>query len=134
MAEGPLKEEALAAIQAGRRELVAEAEWLRREMNPKRIATKFAHEHTDALLVAALAAGVGVSWMLMRSVKGHAPGSNHRHNGTGKRNHVAKTPTKTQVGAMPYLTGLLLNAATPLLIKNGLQMWKQWEFMHARNG
>lgn len=122
------KEEALAIIQAGRRELGAEALWLRRKMNPKRIATDFAQEHTTAMVVSVLVAGVAVSWLALRKW-------NHRHDATPRHEKqpphsngdTAKQRAKVKVAVLPYLTGLLVKSATPWLIKNGLQLWQAWE-------
>src|SRR6186997_209485 len=68
MAERTLtKDEAAAMIQAGRRELAAEAQWLRHNMSPKRIASRVAHDHTGALIACGLGVGIVTALLILRS-------------------------------------------------------------------
>src|SRR5258708_881450 len=68
MAERTLtKDDAAAMIQAGRRELAAEAQWLRHNMSPKRIASKVAHDHTGALIACGLGIGIVASLLILRA-------------------------------------------------------------------
>jgi hypothetical protein len=128
MAERALKDEALASLQAGRRELGAEAEWIRRKLNPKLAVTKVAREHTVGMLACAFVLGLGLPWIVFRSKTGH--GKSDADAAHGHRRHSldhGTTKIKKQqlkVGSGAYLAGLALNIAVPMLIRTGLKAWR----------
>jgi hypothetical protein len=137
MAERTLtKDDAAAMIQAGRRELAAEAQWLRHNMSPKRIASKVAHDHTGALIAIGLGVGLVTSLLILRAHRNkqrHA-GDAHRHNHDDhgdRKDHNGSVP-KASIGA--HLAGLAFKAATPVLIKNALHLFKAWQATHPRPG
>jgi hypothetical protein len=137
MAEKTLtKEDASAMIQAGRRELAAEAQWLRHNMSPKRIASKVARDHTGALIACGLGIGIVASLLILRAHR-----SKERHPVTAYRGEMgdhlkSKSARKSEpkVGIGAHLAGLAFKAATPLLIKNALHLFKSWQATHPRPG
>lgn len=118
-----LRAQALATLQAGRKEISAEAQWLRRELNPRHAAQRITREHTGGVLLAAFAVGLAVPWLLGgRSKK-------HRDDDSGepaRRDFTAKKSAAAKVGVGAYLTGLVFKAATPFLVKEGLKIAEQF--------
>lgn len=129
-----LKEQALAILQAGRREISAEAKWLRHELNPKHAAERITRDHTGAVLLTAFGIGLLVPLLLIPRKKEHhddpfhSPnGSNGTHRKSAKKLEKPEKPQKAKVGAGAYLAGLAMKAATPLLVKEGLRLWENFE-------
>jgi hypothetical protein len=137
MAEKKLtKDDATAMIQAGRRELAAEAQWLRHNMNPKRIASKVAHDHTGALIACGLGIGIVASLLILSAHR-----KKERHPVAAYRDEIEdRRKSKYDKGAEPkvtlgaHLAGLAFKAATPLLIKNALHFFNAWQASHPRAG
>jgi hypothetical protein len=123
MAEGnaELKEKALAALRAGRRELDAEAGWLRHELSVKRIASDFTSEHIHTVLLVAFGVGVAVPWLVLN-------GRDKKHQKKDIKVQVKKpadeTAVKTATGA--YLGGVLIKMVTPLIMREGLRFLKSF--------
>lgn len=126
MAEGELKAKALATIEAGRRELGAEAEWIRRTMSPRKVVERVAQEHSVALLACALVAGVAVPFIISWRKKGHDAVPRTR-----KSSHLHHGERPEAPGAAMYLAGLILKTAAPLLISGVLNLRRRREFFHA---
>jgi hypothetical protein len=119
MAEGQsaLKEQALATLQAGRREISAEVQWLKNGLNPKRAVEHLTRDHTMVMLLGALALGIAVPLLFKkkRPVK-TSPEPSH-HWGADKAHPVASSPpVRPKVGMMSHLLGVLMKAATPFLL------------------
>src|SRR5881394_4047948 len=113
MAERTLtKDDAAAMIQAGRRELAAEAQWLRHNMSPRRIASKVAHDHTGALIACGLGIGIVTSLLILRAHRNKERRAIAAHrdeiedHGKGK-DHNGNEP-KVSIGA--HLAGLAVKA------------------------
>jgi hypothetical protein len=137
MAEKTLtKDEAAAMIQAGRRELAAEAQWLRQNMSPKRIASKVARDHTGALIACGLGIGIVASLLILRThrSKERHPVAAYRDEMEDRRNSKAPKKSEPKVGIGAHLAGLVFKAATPLLIKNALHLFHAWQGTHPRAG
>ncbi len=121
MAKGnaELKKTAIATIEAGRRDIHAEADWLRHEMDVKRIATRFTVNHIATVL--GIAFGIGLlSPFVILGKRDHKKA--HRHEPPPKPPPDAvKAPT-----AISYLVGQGLKFATPLLVKQGLDLLKAY--------
>lgn len=132
MAEGTseLKEQALATLQAGRRELSAEARWIRRSINPQRLLKSVVNEHPVAVLSAAFSIGFALAYRLSAPVFGvhkqiHAPQIKSK-NAEGAE-QVAKA------GITLYLLSTAVKSAAPLLMKKGFQAWEQRAVAHAHD-
>jgi hypothetical protein len=141
MAEGALKEQAIAAIHAGRRELGEEAEWLRYKMNPKRVAARVTHEHTVAVLACAFLVGLAVPWFIFGKKNRREESRNSKARDDHRDNHrdharerADKHADKVKVGAVAYLAGLALRSVTPLLMESGLQIWRHWLSTQKQHG
>ena len=101
-----------------------EAEWLRHEMNPKRVVRRFAREHTAVLLITALAAGIAIPLVLLSRRQRHAT---EIKNAVERHRPASKEADKTvKMGVMAYLGGMLMKQATPLLIREGLRAWNRF--------
>lgn len=131
MAQGELKEDALAAIQAGRRELGAEAEWIRRSMNPKTVARRVARDHTVAVLAGAFSVGVALSMLILHKWD-HRGEPRHDHTRSRKRAKADSDAVKIGIGA--YISGLALKATMPLLMESGLKLWRHWLSAQGQHG
>jgi hypothetical protein len=132
----PTKEDATAMIQAGRRELAAEAQWLRRTMSPKRLASKVAHEHTGALIACGLGIGVVASLLILRAHqnKKRHPVAAYREEIEDRRTRQSHNGSEPKVTLGAHLAGLAFKAVTPVLIKNALQFLHAWQASHPRPG
>ena len=129
MAEGnaELKEKALAALRAGRRELDAEAGWLRHELNVKRIASDFTSGHIHAVLLVAFGVGVAVPWLVLN-------GRDKKEKKNIKVQLKKPADEKTvKAAAGAYLGGVLIKMVTPLLMREGLRFLKTFSG-HGGNG
>jgi hypothetical protein len=128
MAQGELKHEALAAIQAGRRELGAEAEWIRRSMNPKTVARRMAREHTAVVLAGAFSVGVALSLLFLHKWdhRDEPRPAKPRHDHTRSRKRAKADSDAVKIGLGAYLGGLALKATMPLLMEGGLKVWRHW--------
>ncbi|MEZ0274302.1 MAG: hypothetical protein ACAH88_05310 [Roseimicrobium sp.] len=121
-----LKEQALSILQAGRREISAEARWLRHELNPKHAAERIARDHTGTVLLTAFGIGLLVPLLLIKGKHSRAEAELEEISDRQRKNlKQAKKPPK--VGAGAYLAGLAMKAATPLLMKEGLRLWQTFE-------
>lgn len=137
MAEGKtaLKQQALATLQAGRREISAEAQWVRNGLNLKKAVKKFAQEHTCSALLGVAAIGVAVAVLMQRSSQGKiraAPDEgeqilNHRRESVkrGMPQVRAADSAKPKVGMVSYLAGVALKTATPFFIQSVLKFAEQ---------
>lgn len=120
-----LKEQALATLQAGRREISAEAKWLRHELNPKHAAERITRDHTGTVLLAAFGVGLLVPLLLIPKRKSHHDDLMEAL--TAARKKELKKAEKPKVGAGAYLAGLLAKAVTPVLMKQGLRLWDDFQ-------
>lgn len=136
-----LKEQALATLQAGRREISAEAQWIRNGLNPKRAVQKLARDHSLAVLLGAVAIGIAVPLLFMRKSKDTAKVTSRRaaeddddeelyyqsiEPRPGKKAAVVKVqPARRKVGVMAYLLGLGLKTAMPFLVQSALKFAEQ---------
>jgi len=127
MAEGnaELKQKALATLRAGRRELDAEAGWLRHELDVKRIASDFTAEHIHTMLVVALGVGVTLPWLVL--------GARDKEKTAPTPRQIPADPKKVKADTPAYLAGLLLKMATPIVLKEGLGFIKRFTG-HRGNG
>jgi hypothetical protein len=135
MAEKTLtKDDAAAMIQAGRRELAAEAQWLRHNMSPKRIASKVAHDHTGALIACGLGIGIVASLLILRGHrnKGRRAVAAYREEMEDHHQRKDHNGSEPKVGIGAHLAGLAFKAAAPLFIKNALHFWQTWQATHPR--
>jgi hypothetical protein len=128
MAEGnaELKEKALAALRAGRRELDAEAGWLRHELNVKRIASDFTSGHIHAVLMVAFGIGVAVPWLVLSGRD-----KKKKNIKVQLKKPADDTTVKAATGA--YLGGVLIKMAAPLIMREGLRYLKTFSG-HGGNG
>jgi hypothetical protein len=102
------KEEAKRTLAQARWDLSAEANWLRRQLNPKLAAHRVLDNHTIGVLVTTFALGLGMAWMMFR----------HRHGGDKKETYRPTLPKKVKEEAPKRgLLGMALKAAVPLAIK-----------------
>ncbi|RBP47634.1 hypothetical protein DES53_101431 [Roseimicrobium gellanilyticum] len=120
-----LKEQALAILQAGRREISAEAKWLRHELNPKHAAERITRDHTGMVLLAAFGVGLLVPLLLIPKKKSHYEELVHELTAAQKKQ--LKKAEKPKVGAGAYLAGLVMKAASPILMKQGMRLWDQFQ-------
>jgi hypothetical protein len=137
MAEKTLtKDDAAAMIQAGRRELAAEAQWLRHNMSPRRIASKVAHDHTGALIAIGLGVGIVTSLLILRSHRNKArhPVAAYRDEIEDRRKRRDPKGSEPKVSLGAHLAGLAFKAAAPLFIKNAMHLWQTWQATHPRPG
>jgi hypothetical protein len=116
-----LKEQALAILQAGRREISAEARWLRHELNPKHAAERITRDHTGTALLTAFGIGLLVPLLLIPKKKSHHEDWMEALSAAQKKQ--LKKAGKPKVGAGAYLAGLVTKAVTPVLVKQGLRLW-----------
>ncbi|QIF00956.1 hypothetical protein [Roseimicrobium sp. ORNL1] len=117
-----LKEQALAILQAGRREISAEAKWLRHELNPKHAAERITRDHTGTVLLTAFGIGLLVPLLLIPKKKSHHEELIEALSAAQKKQ--LKKTEKPKVGAGAYLAGLVTKAVTPVLVKQGLRLWE----------
>lgn len=119
MAEGQsaLKEQALATLQAGRREISAEVQWLKDGLNPKRAVEHLTRDHTTGMLLGALALGIAVPLLFKKKRAVKTSSEPSRHWGADKA-HLAESPppARPKVGMMSHLLGVLMKTATPFLL------------------
>jgi hypothetical protein len=47
--------------------------------------------------------------------------------GSGQRKNLKQAKKPPKVGAVAYLAGLVMKAATPLLVKEGMRLWQTFE-------
>jgi hypothetical protein len=137
MAEGKtaLKQQALATLQAGRREISAEAPWIRKGLSPKRVAKNLINYHTRSVLLVLAAVGVGVVVHIHRGSKARARASvdesgrlfdQHRGRSMGgKTSARTAEPARTRVGMTSYLAEVVLKSVTPFLIQSALKFAEQ---------
>jgi hypothetical protein len=99
--------DALQSLREARRELSAEARWLRAELSPRRMVHRTVDQHTTGVLFAAFAAGLGGAWLLFhkRSSHGWAQNGNKRYLISQRRRPC------TGIGST------LVTAAVPLVLK-----------------
>lgn len=123
MAEGntALKEHALAVLQAGRREISAEARSIRHELNPKRAVVRLTRNHAPTVMISAFALGMAIPWILGRE---KSPDDEREDVTEGKKRKKAASAPK--VGLTGYLVGLAMKYAAPLLVKEGLRLWQSY--------
>ena len=121
MAKGnaELKRKAIAIIDAGRRDIHAEADWLRHEMDVKRIAARFTVNHIAAVLGVAFGIGLLAPFLILGK-RDHKKAHRHEPPRQPPPKEV-KAPT-----AISYLVGQGLKFATPLLVKQGLDLLKAY--------
>lgn len=132
MAEGTteLKEQALATLQAGRRELSAEARWIRRSINPQRLLKNVVNEHPVAVLSAAFSIGVALAYRLSAPVFG-VPKQIQPPRIKSKDAEGAEQVAKA--GIALYLLSTAVKSAAPMLMKKGLRAWEQRAVAHAHD-
>jgi hypothetical protein len=123
MAQGnaELKRKAIATIEAGRREIHAEAGWLRHELDVKRMATRFTSNHIVAVLGVAFAAGLVVP-MLILGKRDHK--KSHRHDASPPPPPPPKEVKAPTTAA--YLGGLAFKFLAPTLVKEGVRLFKTY--------
>jgi hypothetical protein len=121
-----LKEQALAILQAGRREISAEAKWLRHELNPKHAAERITRDHTGTVLLAAFGVGLVVPLLLIPKKKSHHHDEWMEALSAAQKKQLKKAE-KPRVGAAAYLAGLVTKAVTPILVKQGLHLWDHFQ-------
>jgi hypothetical protein len=117
-----LKEQALAILQTGRREISAEARWLRHELNPKHAAARITRDHTGTVLLTAFGIGLLVPLLLIPKKKSHH--DEWMEALTSAQKKQLRKAEKPKVGAGAYLAGLITKAVTPILVKQGLRLWE----------
>lgn len=119
MAEGQsaLKEQALATLQAGRREISAEMQWLKNGLNPKRAVEHLTRDHTTAMLLGALALGIAVPLLFKKKRAVKTSSEPSRQWGADRAHQVeSPPPARPKVGMMSHLLGVLMKTATPFLL------------------
>jgi hypothetical protein len=132
-----LKEQALATLQAGRREISAEVQWIRKGLNPKKAVRRLARDHALAVGLTVLAVGIAVPLLLRRSFRKHRDRDEDKGGGPLRgappeaagadlerphRRRGRSRDLKPETGLGLVLLGLIVKAATPFLMREGLKI------------
>jgi hypothetical protein len=122
MAQGnaELKRKAIATIDAGRREIHAEADWLRYELDVKRMATRFTSNHMAAVLSVFFGIGL-VSPFLVLGRRDHKKSHRYEPAPPPPPPKEVKAPTTAA-----YLGGLAFKFLAPTLVKEGVRLYKTY--------
>src|SRR5436189_361636 len=102
--------QALRSLREARGELTSEAQWLRQELRPGRVAHRAVDNHTTGVLCSAFAAGLFVAWVIFHRRGKDSPSSAFRE---------PRQPVAPQLPAGDGLAASLLKASIPLALKVG---------------
>ena len=121
MAKGnsELKKEAIATIEAGRRDIHAEADWLRHELDVKRMATRFTSNHIVTVLSVAFGVGLLAPFIVLGKRDSRKA---HRHEPP-----PPPAPKEVKAPTTPaYLAGLAFKFLSPMIVKEGARLFKMY--------